>query len=328
MLSSSSKHTQITTFYQIYLPTKLLIDIRVLIQMPTYDPYTSLLESEHITAQHHSVRKSHLPDSFEKAERPTLCRLPKMTPQFVPNFPKSYEEGIDRWDGPMWPGQDHAGLNKGETEVLPHDYKVKDSHINEIKSYEQDIDDWDGPMWPNQDHAELRKGETEVLPHDYKVTESHINEIGAYEDGIDDWDGPMWPGQDHAGLREGETEVLPHDYTVSSSTSSPTSEDFTSIPSSLEEGIDDWDGPIWPGKDHAGLWQGETEVLPKRYRVAKGGRLIPLNEKDKPKVEIEIIGYEDGIDRWDGPMWPGQNHAGLREGETEVLPSIYHVTQI
>lgn len=157
----------------------------------------------------------------------------------------------------MWPGQDHAGLKKGETEVLPHDYVVTESHINEITSYEQGIDRWDGPMWPNQDHAELREGETEVLPHDYKVADSDINEIAAYEDGIDDWDGPMWPGQDHIELRKGETEVLPHDYTISSSSSTSTPSP-QSTPSSLEEGIDRWDGPVWPGKDQAGLRQGAT----------------------------------------------------------------------
>jgi hypothetical protein len=306
-LFPSSKYIQITITFTKHQPTTLLIDTTVLIQMPTYDPYTTLLDSEHITTEHHSIEAAHCP---------ILCHLPKMTPQLNSEIPKSYEEGIDRWDGPMWPGQDHAGLRKGETEVLPHDYKVIESHINEITSYEQGIDDWDGPMWPNQDHAGLREGETEVLPHDYKVKESHINEITSYEQGIDDWDGPMWPGQDHAGLKEAETEVLPHDYTVSPSISTP---------SSLEEGIDDWDGPIWPCQDHAGLYQGETVVLPKRYRVMKGGKLILLNEKDKPKVEIEIVGYEDGIDRWDGPMWPGQNHAGLWQGETEVLPAIYHV---
>ncbi|KAE9972252.1 hypothetical protein EG328_005123 [Venturia inaequalis] len=149
-----------------------------------------------------------------------------------------------------------------------------------LKSYEEGIDRWDGPLWPGQDHIELRKGETEVLPHDYKVARSHINETTAHEDGIDNRDIPLRPGQDHIQLRKG-----------------------------------------------------ETEVSPKRYRVVNGGELIPLtneksnDEKDTPKVEIEIVGYEDGIDGWDGPMWPGQDHAGLREGETEVLPEVYRVTK-
>lgn len=238
--------------------------------MPIYDPYTAQADAEHITAQHHSLGKAH---------RPLLCHLPKMAPQLASDFPKSYEEGIDDWDGPLWPGQDHANLLKGETEVLPHDYRVTDPHINEPKSYEEGIDDWDGPLWPNQDHAELRPGETEVLPHDYKVSDSHIN---------------------------------------------PTASPSGSSPSSLEEGMDDWDGPLWPGQNHAGLYQGETEVLPTRYRIAEGGR-TELKEKDEPKVEIEIVGYEEGIDGWDGPMWPGQDHAGLRGGETEVLPAVYHV---
>lgn len=249
--------------------------------MPTYDPYTSLLDSsEIITTQKHSIGNPHHHSPIPKAHRPTLCHLPRMSPQTLPTFPKSYEQGIDRWDGPLWPHQDHAGLLEGETEVLPHDYTVANSHINEITgneitSYEQGIDRWDGPLWPGQDHSGLREGETEVLPHDYKVVDSHINEIKGYEEGIDRWDGPLWPGQDHAGLR-----------------------------------------------------QGETEVLPKRYRVAKGGELILSKGKDVPKleIEIEILGYEDGIDGWDGPMWPGQDHAGLWEGETEVLPEVYHVS--
>ncbi|KAE9981971.1 hypothetical protein EG327_006035 [Venturia inaequalis] len=213
-----------------------------------------------------------------------------MTPQLSPSFPKSFEEGIDRWDGPLWPNQDHFELRKGETEVLPHDYKVARSHINEITAHEDGIDNRSIPLQPGQDHIQLRKGETEVSPKRYRVvnggelvpltSEKNNNEITAHEDGIDNRSIPLQPGQDHIELRKG-----------------------------------------------------ETEVSPKGYRAVNGGELIPLtseknnDEKDKPKVEIEIVGYEDGIDGWDGPMWPGQDHAGLREGETEVLPEVYRVTK-
>jgi len=288
-------------------------------RMPTYDPYISLSESEHIPNKVCILKATALPHPSAHPLHSRLIHRPSLS-KHTPEFPKSYEEGFDEWDGPMWPGQDHEGLRKGETEVLPKTYRIP-SQEPAIQSYEDGIDEWDGPIWPGQDHEGLKTGETEVLPKSYTITATQNDEIAeaaitSYEDGIDEWDGPLWPGQDHAGLKRGETQVLPKSYTI---TPSQNFEIAEAAITSYEAGIDEWDGPMWPNQNHAGLRKGETEVLPKNYMIEKSSSLSAPTISESTTT-YSITSYEEGFDEWDGPMWPGQDHEGLRNGETEVLP--------
>jgi len=157
----------------------------------------------------------------------------------------------------------------------------------------------------------------------FELEKSHIT---SYEEGWDRWDGPVWPlGTLQCSLQNPNCTLspCPQHHPAKPTAAETAFELERSQITSYEEGWDTWDGPIWPlGTVQCSLQNPNCVLKPcPEHHPAKPTADEAAFETEKAKV----VSYEEGWDRWDGPVWPlGTMQCDLQNPNCVLKPCPEH----
>ncbi|KAF2196198.1 hypothetical protein GQ43DRAFT_445340, partial [Delitschia confertaspora ATCC 74209] len=226
----------------------------------------------------------------------------------------SYEQGWDRWDGPLYP---YSNTQKAVTtkaveptveSTEPIFGAAYEAEKAALTSYEEGWDRWDGPVWPSHNTTTTTTKTGVITPPTTPPTKALASEsifsgpafeaekaaITSYEDGWDRWDGPVYPYKQRNTVITCETPKP----STESIFSGPEYEAELAAITSYEEGWDRWDGPVWP------------------YKEAKTESMFDSAEFLAEKAAI--TSYEQGWDRWEGPLYPYRDNKSAASTTTST----------
>jgi hypothetical protein len=201
--------------------------------MVSFDPYTAQQQSQQPIIMT-TLKIKPLPTAAETAFELEKSQI------------TSYEEGWDRWDGPVWPlGTVQCSLRKYSLTAQTACEQITDECT-------------ENPNCTLKPCAVHHPKELAKMMED-EAFEIEKSKITSYEEGWDSWDGPVWPlGTVQCSLQNPNCVLQPcPEHHPATSTPCTTTKNVKTKKEeaferqkfqiiSYEEGWDSWDGPVWP----------------------------------------------------------------------------------